>query len=217
MLTEWIKAMLIFARNGYNAMTMDVNGKKFSKTSILGFHAFFLGISFVCVIFLPKGISGDFIDYIKDIFAIFIGFFITALTLIYDKLNIVKIPTQKIIDRMPADKRPSSDDLIKMKQEHNYAIRFFYSIGFNILFASLALFLLILNIFWNDFFSMDISEYQLMEKFEDLTMDSILLGGHIVLLFIYRLLVILLIVKVFFYTVYMITSLLQVLISKKKI
>lgn len=106
MLTEWIKAMQIFVRNGYHAMTMDVNNKKFSKTSILGYHAFFLIISFVCVIFLPKGISGDFIDYIKDIFAIFIGFFLTALTLIYDKLNIAQVPTQKVTDRMPAYKRP---------------------------------------------------------------------------------------------------------------
>ena len=104
-----------------------------------------------------------------------------------------------------------------MKQEHNYAIRFFYSIGFNILFATLALFLLILNIFWNEFFSIDISEYQLIEKFKNLTIDSVFLGGHIVFLIIYRFFVILLIVKVFFYTVYMITSLLQVLISKKKI
>lgn len=217
MLTEWIKAMLIFARNGYHAMTMDVNNKKFSKTSILGYHAFFFIISFVCVIFLPKGISGDFIDYIKDIFAIFIGFFVTALTLIYDKLNISKIPSQNAIDGMPVGERPTSEDIIRMKQERNYVIRFFYSIGFNILFASLALFLLILNIFWNEFFSMDISKYQLIDNIEDLTKDSVLLGGHIVILFIYRLFVILLIVKVFFYTVYMITSLLQVLISKKKI
>lgn len=137
--------------------------------------------------------------------------------MIYDKLNIAKVPTRKVIDRLPADKRPSSEDIIRIKQERNYAIRFFYSIGFNILFASLALFLLILNIFWNEFFSMDISKYQLIDKIEDLTKDSILLGGHIVILFIYRLFVILLIVKVFFYTVYMITSLLQVLISKKKI
>lgn len=217
MLTEWIKAMLIFARNGYHAMTMDVNNKKFSKTSILGYYAFFLIISFVCVIFLPKGISGDFIDYIKDIFAIFIGFFVTALTLIYDKLNISKLPTQNVIDRMPADKRPTSKDIVRMKQEHNYTIRFFYSIGFNILFATLTLLLLIPNIFWNEFFSIDIFEYQMIGDFANLNKDSILLGCHVAFLFIYRFIVIFLIVNVFFYTVYMITSLLQVLISKKKI
>lgn len=137
--------------------------------------------------------------------------------MIYDKLNIIKVPTEKEQNDMPVKERPSSRDILRMKQERNYAIRFFYSIGFNILFALLALFLLILNIFWNEFFSMDIFECRLIDKIKDLTIDSILLGGHIVLLFIYRLTVILLIIKVFFYTVYMITSLLQVLILKKKI
>lgn len=108
MLIEWIKAMQIFAKKGYRAITMDVNNKKYSKQSILAYHIFFLFISSLCVIFLPKGVNESFIDYIKDIFAIFVGFFVTALTLIYDKLNISKIPSQEAIDRMPAKKRPTS-------------------------------------------------------------------------------------------------------------
>lgn len=196
---------------------MDVNNKKYSKQSILAYHIFFLIISSLCVIFLPKGVNESFIDYIKDIFAIFVGFFVTALTLIYDKLNISKIPSQEAIDRMSAKKRPTSEDILRMKQEHNYAIRFFYSIGFNILFATLTLLLLIPIIFWKEFFTLDISKYQFINYLSDINKESILLGGHIVFLFIYRLFIIFLIVKVFFYTVYMITSLLQVLISKKKI
>lgn len=217
MLIEWIKAMQIFIRKGYRAITMDVNNKKYSKQSILAYHIFFLFISSLCVIFLPKGVNESFIDYIKDIFAIFVGFFVTALTLIYDKLNISKIPSQEAIDRMSAKKRPTSEDILRMKQEHNYAIRFFYSIGFNILFATLTLLLLIPIIFWKEFFTLDISKYQFINYLSDINKESILLGGHIVFLFIYRLFIIFLIVKVFFYTVYMITSLLQVLISKKKI
>lgn len=217
MLIEWIKAMQIFAKKGYRAITMDVNNKKYSKQSIMAYHIFFLFISFLCVIFLPKGVNESFIDYIKDIFAIFVGFFVTALTLIYDKLNISKIPSQEAIDRMSAKKRPTSEDILRMKQEHNYAIRFFYSIGFNILFATLTLLLLIPIIFWKEFFSLDISKYQFINYLSDINKESILLGGHIVFLFIYRLFIIFLTVKVFFYTVYMITSLLQVLISKKKI
>lgn len=209
--------MQIFAKKGYRAITMDVNNKKYSKQSIMAYHIFFLFISFLCVIFLPKGVNESFIDYIKDIFAIFVGFFVTALTLIYDKLNISKIPSQEAIDRMSAKKRPTSEDILRMKQEHNYAIRFFYSIGFNILFATLTLLLLIPIIFWKEFFSLDISKYQFINYLSDINKESILLGGHIVFLFIYRLFIIFLIVKVFFYTVYMITSLLQVLISKKKI
>lgn len=217
MLIEWIKAMQIFARKGYRAITMDVNNKKYSKQSIMAYHIFFLFISFLCVIFLPKGVNESFIDYIKDIFAIFVGFFVTALTLIYDKLNISKIPSQEAIDRMPAKNRPTSEDILRMKQEHNYVIRFFYSIGFNILFATLTLLLLIPIIFWKEFFTLDISKYQFINYLSDINKESILLGGHIVFIFIYRLIIIFLIVKVFFYTVYMITSLLQVLISKKKI
>lgn len=209
--------MQIFVRKGYHAVTMDVNNKKYSKQSILAYHIFFFFISFLCVIFLPKGVNESFIDYIKDIFAIFVGFFVTALTLIYDKLNISKIPSREVIDRMPAKKRPTSEDILRMKQEHNYAIRFFYSIGFNILFATLTLLLLIPIIFWKEFFTLDISKYQFVNYLSDINKESILLGGHIVFLFIYRLFIIFLIVKVFFYTVYMITSLLQVLISKKKI
>ena len=59
--------------------------------------------------------------------------------------------------------------------------------------------------------------YGFVHKIKDVDCESLLLGGHIVLLFVYRLVVILLIANVFFYTVYMITSLLQVLILKKKI
>lgn len=196
---------------------MDVNNKKYSKQSIMAYHIFFLFISFLCVIFLPKGVNESFIDYIKDIFAIFVGFFLTALTLIYDKLNISKIPSQDAKDRMLAKNRPTSEDILRMKQEHNYVIRFFYSIGFNILFATLTLLLLIPIIFWKEFFTLDISKYQFINYLSDINKESILLGGHIVFIFIYRLIIIFLIVKVFFYTVYMITSLLQVLISKKKI
>ena len=217
MLTEWIKAMLIFIQKGYHAITLDVNNKKYSLTYIVAYHLFFLFISLSCVILLPKGVNGEFIDYIKDIFAIFIGFFVTALTLIYDKLNVSKIPSQNVIDRMPVDKRPTSKDIVRMKQEHNYTIRFFYSIGFNILFATLTLLLLIPNIFWNEFFSIDIFEYQMIGDFANLNKESVLLGCHVAFLFIYRFLIIFLITNVFFYTVYMITSLLQVLISKKKI
>ena len=205
MLKEWLKAMMIFLKNGHYVIIRDVNNRKFSMWSIFGFYCLFIVLSLIVAFSLPQGISDNFIDYIKDIFAIFIGFFVTALTLIYDKLNVTKLPKKESIDRMPVNRRPSSEDIVRLKQEHNYVIRFFYSIGFNILFATITLLLLIPNIFWKDFFSLDID------------CESVLLGGHIILLFVYRLVVILLIANVFFYTVYMITSLLQVLILKKKI
>lgn len=129
MLNEWLKAIFIFLRKGYQVITKDVNNNKFSTLSIVGFHVFFLAISLIVVICLPKGINSEFIDYIKDIFAILIGFFITALTLIYDKLNITKVPTEEEQNDMPANERPSSRDILRMRQEHNYVVRFFILLG----------------------------------------------------------------------------------------
>lgn len=217
MFREWLKAMMIFFQRGYQSIIRDVNNQKFSTLSVCLYHLFFIGISLVTIVFLPKGISNDFIDYIKDIFAIFIGFFITALTLIYDKLNITKIPTQEENNKMPVEERLSSDEILRIKQEHYYVIRFFYSIGFNILYATTTLLLITPIIFWEDFFSMDVSEYSFVHHFADINRTTIFLGVQISLLFVYRLIIILFIVKVFFFTIYMITSLLQVLISKKKI
>ena len=217
MLKEWYNAIKIFIIQGYATIGKDVNNQPFPRQSKFGFHIFFLSISILCAIILPRGIPEEFIDYIKDIFSIFIGFFVTALVFIYDKLNIEKIPSQEEIDNMSVDKRPSSNDRIRMIQEYNYAIRFLYSIGFNILYATLTLLLLIPVIFWNGFFSMDISEYKFVHHLADLDSNTVLLGAHIAFLFTYRLIVIYMTLKVFFFTVYMITSLLQVLISKKKI
>ena len=114
MLTEWFKAMAIFVRKGYQAITKNVNNEPYSQKSIWLYHIFFVVISLVCVILLPKGIDSEFIDYIKDIFAIFIGFFVTALTMIYDKLDVTKVPSHEEIDRMLADKRPSAKDIHNM-------------------------------------------------------------------------------------------------------
>ncbi|WP_167639495.1 hypothetical protein [Segatella hominis] len=194
-----------------------MNNEPYSQKSIWLYHIFFVVISLVCVILLPKGINDDFIDYIKDIFAIFVGFFVTALTMIYDKLDVTNVPSQEEKDRMPADKRPSAKDILRIKQEHNYVVRFFYSIGFNILFATLTLILLIPFIFWKDFYTLDIFDSCIIKQLSSLSVETILLGGHVALIFLHRLFVIYLIVNVFFYTAYMITSLLQVLISKKKI
>ena len=217
MLKEWLKAMMIFLKNGHHVIIRDVNNRKFSMWSIFGFYCLFIVLSLIVAFSLPQGISDNFIDYIKDIFAIFIGFFVTALTMIYDKLDVTKVPSHEEIDRMPADKRPSAKDILRIKQEHNYVVRFFYSIGFNILFATLTLILLIPFIFWKDFYALDIFDSCIIKQLSSLSVETILLGGHVALIFLHRLFVIYLIVNVFFYTAYMITSLLQVLISKKKI
>ena len=91
MLKEWIKTTWHFLVSAIRVMARDVNGQPFSLASCCVYHVFFVGLTFVIVLCIPNGISHEFIDYIKDIFAIFVGFFVTALAFVFDKLDNIVI------------------------------------------------------------------------------------------------------------------------------
>lgn len=217
MLKEWIKTTWHFLVSAMRVMATDVNGRPFSFASRCGYHAFFIGLTIVIVLCLPNGISHDFIDYIKDIFAIFVGFFVTVLAFAYDKLDITKIPTQEEMDELPADKRWDSKKVMQVKREHNYTIRFFYTVGMVILSSTLAICLLIPKIFWSNYLDVKMEEYCFLGSFKDVSWESIALFFHLSLCCIYRFIVVFLTIKVLYYTFYSVSSLLQVLISKKKL
>lgn len=217
MLKEWIKTTWHFLVSAIRVMARDVNGQPFSLASCCVYHVFFVGLTFVIVLCIPNGISHEFIDYIKDIFAIFVGFFVTALAFVFDKLDITKIPTQEEMDELPADKRWNSKEVMRVKREHNYTIRFFYTVGLVILFSTLAICLLIPNIFWPNFLDMKMGEYCFLSSIKDVSWESLALFFHLSLCCIYRFVVVFLTIKVLYYTFYSVSSLLQVLISKKKL
>ena len=60
-------------------------------------------------------------------------------------------------------------------------------------------------------------EYVLIDSIEKLSWCSALLFGHLLLCVIYRMVIIYLTIKVFYYTAYSVSSLLQVLIKKKNL
>lgn len=198
-------------------MATDINGRPFSKVNRCVYHAFFVLLALSIVFCLPDGISHDFIDYIKDIFAIFVGFFVTVLAFVYDKLDITKIPTQEEMDELPADERWDSKKVLLVKREHNYTIRFFYTVGMIILSSTLAICLLIPNIFWPSFLNQKMGEFYFLGSIGEVSLESIGLFFHLSLCCIYRFLIIFLTIKVLYYTFYSVSSLLQVLISKKKL
>lgn len=216
MLLEWIKSIILYFEKSNAVMKKDVNGKRFSRLTILFYRMLFIGITALFVAGLPKGISSNFIDYIKDILAIFVGFFVTVLTFVFDKLDIEKIPNEEEMNQLPVEKRWSSEKILKIKREHNYTIRFFYSVGLIIIFSTVALVLLIPNIFWENFFNADIRGYELVKSWEMLKCTTIVNALHLLFCIVYRFIVLFLIVKIFYYTLYSVSSLLQVLISKKK-
>lgn len=216
MLIEWIKSVILYFEKSNAIMKKDVNGHDFSRTSICVYRLLFVCITTLLVVGLPQGISDSFIDYIKDILAIFVGFFVTVLTFVFDKLDVEKIPSEEEMNSLPVDQRWSSNRIMKTKREHNYTIRFFYSIGLIIIFSTFALALLIPNIFWGTFFNVDIRKYEFIKTWEMLNCSTISIALHLLFCIVYRFVVLFLIVKVFYYTLYTVSSLLQVLISKKK-
>lgn len=217
MLKEWIKSLSMYINKSRDVRSRDINGKPYSKSVRVISNYVFMCICILICYFIPGGVLAEFTDYIKDIFAIFVGFFVTVLTFVFDKLDIERIPSQKEMDKLPVDKRWSSKKRVRVKQEHNYTIRFFYTIGLIIIYAIFVLILLIPSIFWRGLFDMDFHRYSAILNLKDIHWENIWIGAHYWFCLIYRVLIACFTIKVFYYTLYSTSSLLQVLISKKKI
>ena len=216
MFKEWIKTLRRYFQRANNVLAKDINGKPFSKGNQLIFRLSFWVIACVVVWFLPKGLSKEFIDYIKDIFAIFVGFFVTVLCFVFDKLDTKRVLSEEERNALPVDQRGDAMSDVKLKQEHNYTVRFFYTIGLIIMFSTVVILLLIPNILWDGWFNLDLKRYEFVKSLDTISLDSIKLFIHLSLCVVYRIVVIMLTIKVFYYTTYSVSSLLQVLINKKK-
>ena len=217
MFREWIKTLHSYFSNAKDVLRKDINGHTFPKSSQIFFKSIFILASCIIVCFIPKGLSYNFIDYIKDIFAIFVGFFVTVLCFVFDKFDTEHVYSQEEKDKLPAEERGNANQDVKIKQEHNYTVRFFYTIGLIILYSATVIFLLIPNIFWSEWFDINVLEYEFVNPVTQFSWDSILTFLHLTLCILYRLLVVLLTIKVFYYTVFCVSSLLKVLLSKKKL
>lgn len=216
MLKEWMITLRRYFQRANSVLAKDINGKSFPKGNLIVYKLAFWGIACVIVAFLPQGLSDGFIDYIKDIFAIFVGFFVTVLCFVFDKLDTERILTPAEEDNVPAEQRRDSRKNVKIKQEHNYTVRFFYTIGLIILLSTLVILLLIPNIFWKGWFNLDVRDYEFVESISGLSWSNIKLFSHLMLCVLYRIVIIVLTIKVFYFTTYSVSSLLQVLINKKK-
>ena len=217
MLKEWIDSIIKYFIKAWNAISIDINGEKFSRRNRVIYHVLFLLLTIILVTSIPKGFSPIFCDYIKDIFAIFVGFFVTVLTFVFDKLDVTKIPTEEEMDLLPVEKRWDSRKLLLLKREHNYTIRFFYSIGLVIINATIVLCLLIPYALWDNFLGQDLQQYVFIKSWDALSFESLLLFAYNSICIIYRMIIIYLIITVFYFTLYTTSSLLQVLKSKKKL
>ena len=95
MFKEWIKTLRRYFQKANGVLAKDINGKPFLKGSQWIYKLSFWIIACAVVCFLPKGLSDGFIEYIKDIFAIFVGFFVTVLCFVFDKLDTRRILSEE--------------------------------------------------------------------------------------------------------------------------
>lgn len=217
MFKEWSNTLSSYFKKADEVLGKNINGIQFPLRSRITFQLLFWGVSIVVVCFIPKGFSDGFIDYIKDICAIFVGFFVTVLCFVFDKLDTEPLLTPDQEDTIPVEQRADSLKILKRKQEHNYTVRFFYTVGLIILFSLAVILLLIPNVFWAGWLNMNVQDYEFIPATDALNWESVKLFIHLTICVIYRVLVVWMTIKVLYYTTYSVSSLMQVLINKKKL
>ncbi len=215
MLKEWIDIIQSFFAKSRDVLKKDVNGKTIKH--IWTSYVFFALITLLLVFGIPKGFSDGFLNYATSILSIFVGFFITVLVFVEDKLKPTKLPTPEEENAKPANERLNQKQKINILQENNYTVRFFYALGLNILFSTIVLFMLLPNILWFDAFSLNLSEYTIVDDISQLSLNNILIGLYFWGMIIYRIIILYLMLKIFFYTTYATSSLVSVIILKRKI
>ena len=93
MLKEWIDIIQLFFFFCCNVLKKDINGEDIKNIWIS--YAIFIIITLLFVWGIPNGFSNGFLDYATSILSIFVGFFITVLVFVEDKLKPTKLPSQE--------------------------------------------------------------------------------------------------------------------------
>ena len=215
MLREWIDIIQLFFAKSRDVLKKDINGKTIKHIWVS--YVLFVVIVLLLVWGIPRGFSDGFLNYATSILSIFVGFFITVLVFVDDKLKPTKLPTKEEENAKPANERLNQEQKINILQENNYTVRFFYALGLNILFSTIVLFMLLPNILWFDAFSLNLSEYTIVDDISQLSLNNILIGLYFWGMIIYRIIILYLMLKIFFYTTYATSSLVSVIILKRKI
>lgn len=215
MLREWIDIIQLFFAKSRDVLKKDINGKTIKHIWVS--YVLFVVIVLLLVWGIPRGFSDGFLNYATSILSIFVGFFITVLVFVDDKLKPTKLSTKEEENAKPANERLNQEQKINILQENNYTVRFFYALGLNILFSTIVLFMLLPNILWFDAFSLNLSEYTIVDDISQLSLNNILIGLYFWGMIIYRIIILYLMLKIFFYTTYATSSLVSVIILKRKI
>lgn len=150
-------------------------------------------------------ITCSFIDYIKDIIAIFVGLFLTVLVFAYDRFGLKHPSPSKNEDEKDADKRSSNQKNLQAIRMYNFAKKFIYAIELNIIIGTILLGVLILPLDFPSFFDVDFSDYSFAENI--VSVKACVLFTKLAFVFVVKAVALFLILHIFYYTLYAVTHL----------
>lgn len=186
--------------------SIDINGKqddtKFGKYAL---RAFFLCVSLTLFFLLEKGFSAAFVAYCASSLAILVGLFITALVFGFDKFY------QRRLDLEYADAKAKLWDT----QAYNYVKQFGYITGYTIVESILALILLSLSALFEKQSQIDVFELTYYEDWISFTtLRPISVFATACFFVAQRLLVIYLLLRIIYNTLFVVSSMVQFMTAK---
>lgn len=196
---------------------LDINNKKktFIKRNFR--YLFSIVVSFLLVFTITSGYSNDFLQLSASILSILIGLFITALVFALDKFYIPrnnnvgdynveikeKEETKNIEISIDKITNENANDKLWQKQSLYYVQKFNVLVGKSVIVGVMALALICINVIFLDFFSIDISDYELTHK---ITSEIVLSFITILVVVIVRFIICYFMIEVFYNTINIISS-----------
>lgn len=196
--------------DGHKWQNIDINGveakPKFYFSQI---QFIFILLAFGSLFLLKNGFNKDFIGYIIASLSIFVGLFLTLILTVFDKF-------QKIDFDKPNLSEKEKTFLIQRK---NFFKQFTALTSYSILLSITCIFLLSMSLL-TESLNRDVFEFDIIDSIKNIDFKSILLGGYVCTIIIYRLLIVYFFLDFFLMVLYGLTSIYNYIaleFDKKKI
>lgn len=169
--------LINFSKLWWTFYSKDLGGNKTWFPLIIK-AILFIALSLVCFFKNVHGLSNDFLEFEKDVCAVFVAFFLTALLFCNDLLKERK-------EKRNGEFVISDETRIKDVIKYNYAGALKFSLGINIVLSSIVLLCVFLCYSFNCFKDTDFNKYEFVCE---LSCQSVLLFGLLTFIALLRIL-----------------------------
>jgi hypothetical protein len=206
MLNDLIRYIITIKKKAQEYENKDANAQKVSRKEKYVKTFIIWSISLLLLWGCLSGFSESFINFCACMLSIFIGLFISALLFAFDKIGL-----NKEDKNIPPKRQASAEELLKDKQEYNFAKQFIYILGYNVILCTFVLILLLFCVI-----STPINTFNPLD-YEFALTDATSIGRFFLGIFvlIQRLFVLYYLVNIFYYTLYAISSLINMMNVKR--